>query len=286
MTHPKKKRANPPSRLGRFLALLPAGCVLLYPLYLATRLDLVQHTYTTPSLPAVFDGLKIVYVSDIHYGTFFKKERLDQLVEKVNALDADIILLGGDYAEDSRGALEFWQMKPDFRAKTATLCVFGNHDRTLPEENFLPIQDAMKAAGVIPLVNDVYVLEKDGHTLAFAGPDDYYNGYPDLEKLARLTRSADFTVFLPHTPDILPQAYQLPDGAFYQLALCGHTHGGQVAFFGYAPKSSSDYGNRYRSGWYHEEGTDILVSNGVGTSDLPVRLGVQPQYHLITLQAE
>ena len=286
MSHRKEKSARYPSRLGKLLALLPAGCVLLYPLYLATRLDLKEDTYAHSSLPAVFDGLKIVYVSDIHYGTFFKNDRLDQLVERVNALDADIILLGGDYGEDSQGALEFWQKKPAFRARIATLCVFGNHDRTLPEENFIPIQDAMKAAGAIPLANDVYVLEKDGHTLAFAGPDDYYNGYPDLERLVHLSQTADFTIFLPHTPDILPQVYQLPEGPFYQLALCGHTHGGQVAFFGYAPKPSSDYGNRYRSGWYHEEGTDILVSNGVGTSMLPVRLGARPQFHLITLESK
>ena len=286
MSHRKEKTARYPSRLGKFLALLPAGCILLYPLYLATRLDLEECTYRHAALPPAFDGLKIVYVSDIHYGTYFKKDRLEKLVERINALEADILLLGGDYAEDSQGALEFWQMKPPFRAKTAVFCVFGNHDRTLPEENFLPIQNAMKAAGVLPLVNDVYMLEKDGHTLAFAGPDDYYNGYPDLEKLARLSQAADFTVFLPHTPDILPKSYQLPEGPFYQLALCGHTHGGQVAFFGYAPKPSSELGNRYRSGWYHEEGTDILVSNGVGTSLLPVRLGARPQFHLITLQSK
>lgn len=286
MTHPKKKRAKLPSRLGRFLALLPAGCILLYPLYLATRLDLCEHTYHNSKIPAVFNGLRIAYVSDIHYGTFLNHQRLKSLVERVNALQPDVILLGGDYGEDSQGALAFWQMKPGFQAKIATLCVFGNHDRTLPEENFQPIQQAMKAAGVIPLVNDVYLLEKDGHTLAFAGPDDYYNGFPDLERLSSLAQAADFTIFMPHTPDILPQTYLMPQGPFYQLALCGHTHGGQVAFFGYAPKSSSDFGNRYRSGWYHENGIDILVSNGVGTSDLPVRLGARPQFHLITLQSK
>lgn len=286
MSHRKEKTARYPSRLGKFLALLPAGCILLYPLYLATRLDLEECTYRHAALPPAFDGLKIVYVSDIHYGTYFKKDRLEKLVERINALEADILLLGGDYAEDSQDALEFWKMKPPFRAKTAVLCVFGNHDRTLPEENFQSIQNAMKAAGVLPLVNDVYMLEKDGSTLAFAGPDDYYNGYPDLEKLARLSQAADFTVFLPHTPDILPKSYQLPEGPFYQLALCGHTHGGQVALFGYAPKPSSELGNRYRSGWYHEKGTDILVSNGVGTSLLPVRLGARPQFHLITLQSK
>ncbi len=282
----KKKRAKHPSRLGKWMMLLPAGCALFYPLYLANQLDLVKETYHNPSLPSPFSGLSIAYVSDIHHGHFFSDERLDMLVNRVNALEADLILLGGDYGEDSAGALAFWQKKPAFQAKIATLAIFGNHDRTLPEENFLPIQNAMKAAGVIPLVNDTYLLEKEGHTLAIAGADDYYNGFPDLEKLARLTKGASFTIFLPHSPDMLPDTYQLPGGPFYQLALCGHTHGGQVALFGYAPKTSSDYGNRYRSGWYREHGVDLMVSNGVGTSMLPVRLGVRPQFHLITLCSE
>lgn len=283
MASTEKKRAKMPSRLGRFLALLPAGCVLLYPLYLATRLDLCPFTYKNEKIPPIFDGLKIAYVSDIHFGTFFSQQRLDTLINRVNALEPDLILLGGDYAEDSDGALAFWQNKPAFRARIATLAIFGNHDRTLPESNFRLIQDAMKASGVIPLVNDVYLLEKEGHFIAFAGMDDYYNGYPDLERLQRLSQGAGFTVFLPHTPDIFPKALALQEPPFFDLALCGHTHGGQVAFFGYAPKTSTDLGNRYRSGWYREKGADMLVSNGVGTSALPVRLGARPQFHLITL---
>lgn len=286
MNHRKFKSAKRPSKLGRFLSRLPSGCPLLYPLYLATQLDMTEETYIHPALPPCFDGLRIAYVSDIHSGTYFKQDRLSALIERVNALEADLILLGGDYGEDAEGSLAFWQNKPFFRAKEAVLAVFGNHDRTLPEETFLPMQTAMRAAGVIPLVNDVYTLEKEGHTLCIAGPDDFYNGDADLEKLAALSKDADFTIFLPHTPDFLPETYQLPGGPFFRLALCGHTHGGQVNLFGWAPKSSSDWGSRYLSGWYREENVDIFISNGVGTSDLPVRLGARPQFHLLTLKCQ
>lgn len=284
MSSRKGKPVHHPSRLGKWLSLLPTGCILLYPLFLAAQLDLCTHEYHHAALPPAFQGLRIAYISDIHYGSYFSEDRLQKLVERVNALEADVILLGGDYAEDSESALAFWKKKPAFRAKTAVLGVLGNHDRTPPEENFALIQNAMKAAGVIPLVNDVYLLEKEGQTLAIAGVDDYYNGFPDVKKAAELSKAAPFTIFLSHSPDIFPEVYETFDTPFYQLALCGHTHGGQVAFFGWAPKPSSDLGNRYRSGWFHEKGTDILVSNGVGTSLLPVRLGARPQFHLITLQ--
>lgn len=286
MKERKKRAAKQPSKLGKFLSRLPAGCPLLYPLYLATRLNLTKETYLNPALPEVFDGLTICYVSDIHFGEFLKQDRLDTLIQRANALEADVIVLGGDYGENAAGTLDFWQRKPAFRAKKAVLAIFGNHDRTLPDEAFPSIQNAMKAAGVLPLINDIYCLEANGKSLCFAGPDDFYNGEPDLVKLAHLSKHADFTIFLPHNPDILPETYKLPGGPFFHLALCGHTHGGQVTFFGWAPKPSSDYGNRYLSGWYREENADIFISNGVGTSDLPVRLGARPQFHLITLKKQ
>jgi len=282
----QKKRAKKPWFLGRLLAMLPIGCMLFYPVYLAGQLDLMEESYTAKELPQIFDGLRIVYISDIHYGAFLKENRVCSLVERVNALQPDLIILGGDYGETSQGALDFFMLKPGFQAKYAVLGVMGNHDRTLPENNLEKIRLAMLENGVIPLINDVWTLEREGKRLAVAGVDDFYNGYPDLDRVQRLCNAADFVIFAPHTPDILPETYEMPGGPFYQLALCGHTHGGQVAIFGHAIKSSSLYGNRYRTGWYRENGVDILVSSGVGTSMLPIRLGTRPQIHLLTLKSE
>lgn len=276
---PKKSRF-----LGRLLAMLPVSCMLLYPLYLAAQLDLVETEYVSAALPAAFSGLRIVYLSDIHFGPYFKESRVRALVARVNALEPDVIVLGGDYGEDSDGAIAFFRLHPGFKAKSLVAAVMGNHDRTPPESNLRKLMDAMAADGVTPLVNDALLLRRDGATLALGATDDVYNGHPYLDKVAERSAEADFCIFLPHSPDILPQTYTRPGGPFYQLALCGHTHGGQVALFGHAVKSSSDYGDRFLSGWYHENGVDILVSNGVGTSWLPVRLGARPQIHLITLK--
>ncbi len=285
-TKKTKKRAKRVSWFGKLMALLPASCVLLYPLYLAAQLDTVNETYTSPYLPDAFDGLRIAFLSDIHYGSLFKEERVRKLAKQVNALDADIVILGGDYAENSEGAIAFFDLHPGFKGKIAVLGTVGNHDRTLPENNFSKLLKRMAEEKVIPVVNDVWMLKKAGKTLAFASTDDFFNGYPDFYGVAALCSEADFTVFFPHNPDSLPETYGIGKQSFYQLALCGHTHGGQVAILGHAIKSSSDYGNRFLSGWYRENGADILVSNGVGTSGLPVRLGARAQIHLITLKSE
>ncbi|MBR4359639.1 MAG: metallophosphoesterase [Clostridia bacterium] len=280
-----KKRARKTVLLGKLLALLPASCILLYPLYLAAQLDSVEEDYVNPALPGAFEGLRLAFVSDIHYGALLGEDRVRALVRRVNAWQPDVILLGGDYGEDSDGALAFWRLRPGFQAKICVAATVGNHDRTLPESNLEKIKEAMRANDVIPLVNDAIVLDRQGQTLALTSTDDFYNGCPDLPRIAALCARADFTVFFPHNPDILAEMDDLPGGPFYQLALCGHTHGGQVALFGHALHSSSQYGDRYLSGWYRENGTDILVSNGVGTSMLPVRLGARPQIHLLTLRS-
>lgn len=230
--------------------------------------------------------MKLAFVSDIHYGAFLKEDRVRELVKKVNDWEPDLILLGGDYGEDSKGAIDFFRLSPAFSAPWGVYAVMGNHDRTMPESNFEKICQAMLDAGIHPLVNAAVRFSRDGSTLAVAGVDDYYNGYPDIEKAAAACQNADFSILISHTPDLLPEIEKMPGRPPFHLALCGHTHGGQVRLFGHALKSSSDYGERFLSGWYRENELDILVSNGVGTSMLPVRLGARPQIHLITLQSE
>ncbi len=272
--------------LGRLLALLPSSNPLFYPVYLAAQLDTVEETYVSSQWPKEFDGLRIAYLSDIHYGTLLKEERVRKLARRVNELEADIVLLGGDYGENSYGAVDFFQLKPGFQARIAVLGAYGNHDRLRPDSNMDRIAREMRQDGVIPMLNDVYMIKRNGKQIAFASTDDYYKGKPALYKVAQQCRKADFTVFFPHNPDLLPQTYHMPGGPFYQLAICGHTHGGQVSVCGHAIKSSSVYGDRFLSGWYHERGVDILVSNGVGTSGLPVRLGARPQIHLLTMKTK
>ncbi len=281
----KKKRPKEINGLGRFLMKLPPWPIL-YPLYLANQLDLEEELYWSPRLPLEFDGLRIVFLSDIHYGPLYSEERVRDLAERVNALHADIVILGGDYGVNSFGALEFFALKPHFQANIAVLAVLGNHDRMLPEENKEKILAAMREDGITPLLNDGVLLEREGHRLAITGVDDYYCGEPDCSRIADMGRYADFSIFVSHMPDLLPDTFEMPGRLFYHLALCGHTHGGQVTVAGHALFSSSLYGDRFLSGWYNEQGADILVSNGVGVSGLPVRLGARPQYHLITLKRE
>ncbi len=279
--------------LSRLIRKLVRFCVVLlllcYPFIEPYLLRVEQKTLAFPELPQGFDGLRVAFLSDIHYGPFFSADRLDALVSRVNALRPDLVLLGGDYANDSDGAVAFFQMRPAFSARLGVYAVPGNHDRVMPESNRDLLEGAMSAAGIVPLFNRTVPLTlSSGETIYLSGIDDYGNGHPDAAQAACSVRRDDFLIFLTHNPDAIPSFQEIPaqDGStdWADLILCGHTHGGQVTLFGQkALFSVTSYGERYRTGWKEENGAQILISNGVGTSVVPMRFFAPPQIHLLTL---
>ncbi len=84
-----------------------------------------------------------------------------------------------------------------------------------------------------------------------------------------------------HEPDF---AEELQPGAA-DLMLSGHTHGGQLTFFGlWAPVVGSEYGQKYRTGTVTNGSTTVIVSNGIGTILPPLRFFARPQIVVITLK--
>jgi predicted MPP superfamily phosphohydrolase len=144
--------------------------------------------------------------------------------------------------------------------------------------------------GIPVLENDVRLIEpKAGPKFWLAGLGDQlaypmggrrFQGVDDLPKtLAQITDDATPAILLAHEPDIFPQV-----PARFDLTLSGHTHGGQVRlpFIG-RPIVPSRFGQRYAYGHMIEDGRNLIVSGGLGLSNLPVRFGVPPEIVLIEL---
>ena len=286
MARAKHRKGGCLSRLITFLLL---ALILVYPFYQARILNVEEKTLEVSGLDPALNGLKIVYASDIHQGPFFTQSRVNALVSKINAFNADLVLLGGDYAIDSDTAIDFFKNLPKIQARRLVAGVVGNHDRTVPESNLNLLQSAMINAGVLPLVNATKEVRVGNAALYLSGVDDYNNGHPQVQQVAWNMRDDDFVIFLTHSPDNLPEAFQTANSQgstnWFDLSLAGHTHGGQVTIFGKAlfnPLSKAS--DRYLSGWVQENKVMVLVSNGVGLTGLPVRLFAPAQLHVITLK--
>lgn len=275
----------------KILWCLAALMLLAYPFWEAATLTVEEHTLYVTDLPANLKNLKIVFASDIHQCAWFSQSRVNELIGTINGLNADIIILGGDYATDSDSAIDFFRTAPALHARLGVFGVLGNHDRTQPESNLGLLMAEMKNYGGLPLVNTVSRMKLGQTYIYVAGVDDYYNGSPDVAGVASQVSSEDFVIFAGHTPDLMPDVLDAKssdgDNHWFDLALFGHTHGGQINLLGHTPFKAllPEVGTRYMSGWLEESRAAVLVSNGVGTSGAPVRLFAPPQIHLITLKS-
>lgn len=282
---PSTSRARKFLRLAIILVVL---FILAWPLLETFMLETESTTLTGADLPSGIGQLRIVYASDIHKGGLYTDSRLAALISHINACNADIVLLGGDYANDSQGAVDFFRQMPAIHARYGVYAVLGNHDRTLPEGNMTTLRSVMQAAGVTPLINTVSRVRIGASELFIAGIDDVNNGRPDLKGVASQVSASDYVIFLSHSPAIIPDALKAVDQngskGWFDLGLFGHTHGGQIALLGPLLKNDG-VPDEYTKGWFKHNRTDMLVSRGVGTSGVPLRLFCTPQIHLITVNA-
>ncbi len=274
------------------LALLLAVALLGVVMYTSTlTINVDERVLEVQGLPTNMHNLRIVYLSDIHYGRWFSQQRCQQLAQQISDLSADVVILGGDYGEDPAGAEAFFRDLPAIRTRNGIYAVVGDTDRSSDEDTFEELLKTMKERGVHPLVNDVADVKLGAKDhLYIVGSDDYRTGYPYVEKAAERIHADDFVIFVGHSPNLLPAAKEARDRDgntnWFDLGLFGHTHGGQINLFGYTPIRilRPRVGNRYLSGWLEENRTTLLISNGVGTEGVPLRLFAPPQIHLIVLK--
>lgn len=272
-----------PHWITHMFARVPTNCPLLLPFYLSAQLSMTEEVYSSSHLPPAFDDYRIAYASDIHFGPYLGAERALDLHERLSQLQADLLILGGDYGATTEDGLALFDLLPPFDFPDGAVGALGNHDLTATQADIQALLQKMQQKSVQPLINDSISIVRDGQRLSIVSVDDIRMGQPDYTTAARKLQPQDFVLFAPHSPDVIPDLRA--SGAFTpHLTVCGHTHGGQVAIFGRSIHSSSKYRDRYLSGWKYEQGMDIFISNGVGTSLMPVRMGAPAQFHLITLR--
>ena len=111
-----------------------------------------------------------------------------------------------------------------------------------------------------------------------AGVEDLQTGNPDIEKA--IGQNNKDVILLTHSPDIFPQ---VPNTV--TLTLAGHTPGGQIVFWGMEPLLvPSAYGKKYAYGFKQENGKNLYVSKGLGTSILPLRFNCKPEIVVIEIE--
>ena len=229
-------------------------------------------------LPRAIDGLRIVHLSDLHYGPLVDPQHLERAIEIANDLNPDLIALTGDYISQDRSyAAGCAALVGRLRARHGVFAVLGNHDHWTDAKL---IADLFRAEGIRVLVNEGLRLDINGEAFWLAGVDDTMVGLEDLPLALAGSTDGEFKLLLAHNPIILRRAWR----ADVDLVLSGHTHGGQVTL---RPEKNRSGRPRRRllRGLGRRGNTQIYVTRGLGTVVLPIRYGCPPEVSVLEMRA-
>jgi hypothetical protein len=269
--------------LGLGVAAAGAGATLLE----TRRVTVTRHVLGAADPGSAVPPLRVVQLADLHLGAV--DGHVERVAETVTELRPRVIVFTGDSVDrlDTIGVLEdFLRLLPPVDAAFATL---GNWEHLSPEQPE-ELRRAYGRHGVRLLVNESAALEHRGRRVLVTGVDDL-SGAPSIHRALRGVEPAADHLLLAHSPAYRDALTGMLAGAAHTVRqrwaeplerfrvsamLAGHTHGGQVAAFGFAPLRPPGSG-RYVAGWYRDARPHLYVSRGIGTSIVPVRLGSPPE---------
>jgi len=233
-------------------------------------------------LPASLEGTRIALLGDLHVGLFTRPSRLDRIFSTTDALRPDVVLLAGDLIDDDPYFVP--KLLAGTRAlstSTPLLAVLGNHEM-YGDPNAVIAQ--LHGSRIRLLVNEGYAHRE----LWIAGLSDYAARdipdqralAPDFDKALAGKPPASPVIALAHQPRVIDEAKRRR----VPLALCAHTHGGQM---GIRPLGWSLAGVflRYHMGLYRAGPTQLYINTGTGYWLLPWRPGMTPEITLLELHA-
>ena len=236
----------------------------------------------SPKWPKEMPELKIALAADLHVGCLaVGLKRLDSVVKALNDMKADIILLPGDFltATGPGPATMDEYIEPEkvasalknLHAPLGVYATLGNHDWGCDGPG---MWRALENAGIHVLENDAVHVKSLQHDFWIAGLADDSARKPDWKKIEGKITDAAPVILLSHDPATFLEKTRRP-----VVTLSGHMHGGAVnlPLIGPIAPCPSRAGWRYTYGHIVEDGCDLIVTSGVGTSTIPIRLNARPE---------
>ena len=264
-------------------------------------IEVRAETLALPAWPKSLSGLRLAVIADLHAGSpQIDEERIERIVDRVNRESVDLVALLGDYI-DTEVALSEWieperiaQRLGQLQARLGVYAVLGNHDWAHAGARMCA---ALRDARITLLENQAVAVDarrmharaaagrsaaarRAGAAFWIAGLGDLMKRTADLEGTLAQVPLGQPVLLFSHNPDVFPR---VPESV--ALTLSGHTHGAQVDIPVLRDRlTPSRFGARYTGGHIEEGGRHLYVSDGIGTSRLPIRFRAKPEIPVLELQ--
>jgi predicted MPP superfamily phosphohydrolase len=256
-------RGGWPARLVKRLGLQPAVVT-------------IEHRITCLRWPEGVRPLRLGFASDMHEGPTTHPSLIDEAARALRDAAVDVLLLGGDYVYlHGEGIHDLVPRFTDVPAPFGRFAVFGNHDLWAHDPT---VRAALERGGFTVLMNENAPLLAPFEHVSICGLDDPWVGNPDVP--ATFAGARDVKVLLMHAPEGMMVVKDAP----FDLAICGHTHGGHIALPGGAPiVSAGPLSRQYSRGLYDAGGRPLIVSKGIGATESALRLFADPDVRVVTI---
>jgi len=240
---------------------------------------LTRNSFSFADLPPAFDGLRVLHLSDFHFG--YDGDIAGRVCRLVGDEEIDLCLMTGDFRFNHWARCRdvydgVAQILSHFRPRLGFHAILGNNDWSEFARRF-------RALGLNVLVNAHCRLDAGGESIWLAGVDDPHEFRCDsLEHALRGVPTDAFTIVMAHSPEIIREA----DSRGVDLYLCGHTHGGQMCLPWLGPLYiNARCPRRFALGGPWRYGNlQGLTNRGFGASTLPIRFNCPPEAVLIELK--
>jgi predicted MPP superfamily phosphohydrolase len=268
-------------RFKKLPLLFALGLILfIWPFFNANWIKITPLNFFDPDIPPAFNNNRLVFIADVHRGPFVSQKRVDKLVKLINKLQPNLVLLGGDYTHRGPKYIPLvFSSFSQLHASDGVFAVMGNHDHW----DGMQLTQQQALANQVKLIDNQAVwLTKNNQKIKLGGVGDLMEDSQNLEPTISDLQSSDFAILLSHNPDYFDKITTDK----IDLALAGHTHAGQVSFFGlWAPILPTTTGQKYRYGLVKLSNFTAYITSGAGHIFPPIRLFTRPEIVVITLKS-
>jgi predicted MPP superfamily phosphohydrolase len=268
-----------------FLFYVPSRVIYDY-----NNVEVREVTYHKP-VDEKLKSLRIAFISDIQADPYTNENRLSRFVDKVNSLDADLVLIAGDLITSGKYFVETSaKYSGMLKSKNGVYSCVGDHDnwvdRSDTEQSLRTVEAALAKNNVFMIDNENRYFDINGAKIKVSFVTNTYVETISDKTIKLITnggQKADLKIFLTHQP-----RQKLIDAALehnYDLYLAGHTHGGQITLlFPFYELSPTIFETQYVKGDFYFGDMLMIVTRGLGMSLAPVRYNATPEITLITFK--
>lgn len=266
--------------------------MFLYGVYVAVdRINLNYENISSKKIPMAMNNLKIAFISDIKYGTFMDQKRLQSMITKFNRAKSDVIIFGGDLFDFSKqqtlnnqNAAEIIDIFKEMDAPYGKFAVLGDQDLINPEIKQFVESILYQSDFEIITNKSIRLRKENSESINLIGLDSMINGQVDSANAFKSINKEEFSILTTHCPDLLKKT-GIPHAAL-DLALSGHSLGGQVYIPFIGPIYNMEGAQSFTHGVYDVNSIRLYVSNGIGTINSDIRLFSPPEVLIFRLIAK